>query len=214
MIAGRLRPPQRAPDEIRDAVDSVLSRPEYRQPAKGLVQRLREEIVDLLDRALTAFVGGGRGALLAWSILGLAAIALTVVAIRFAGGVTRDAYQPVDAVALRRRTAAEWRAEAEEAERTGNWRSGLRARYRALVADLAERGLVEDVAGRTSGEYRTEVAGNVPAAAKPFSGATEIFERAWYGQIPSDAGDAARFRELADEVLRSGVVVARRGERK
>lgn len=201
LAGGRLRTPQRRPDDIHDAVEAVLSREEYRAAPKSLVQRIREGIAELIEQALEAFVGGGRGALLAWLILGLAATTLAVVAVRFAGGVTRDAYQPLAAAPSRRRSAAEWRAEAEEAERAGRWRLALRARYRALVADLAEHGLVEDVAGRTSGEYRVEVATNVPKVAAPFSGATEIFERAWYGRLDTDAEDAARLRELADEVM-------------
>lgn len=197
-----MNPPGERPVQgIRDSVRDVLDRPEYRRPAKSLLDRLRELPVDILDRVLNAFLGGGRGAWLAWVILAVAVVGSIVVAVRFAGGVTRDGSRPLGSSSPRRRSAADWRAEAEAAERAGKWRLALRARYRALVADLADAGLVEDVAGRTAGEYRVEVAGNAPAAAAPFAGATEIFERAWYGQVETGADDAARFRELADDVL-------------
>jgi hypothetical protein len=55
---------------------------------------------------------------------------------------------------------------------------------------LAARGLVEEVPGRTAGEYRREVGRAVPAAAADFAGATELFEVAWYGR--SDTGAARR----------------------
>jgi hypothetical protein len=110
----------------------------------------------------------------------------------------------VPSVTTPRRGPAEWRADAEAAERAGQWRQALRCRYRALVAELADRGLVEEVAGRTAGEYRAEVAGAAPAVAAPFAGATELFERAWYGEAPTGQDEAARFRGLSDEVL-SGV---------
>ena len=54
------------------------------------------------------------------------------------------------------RTAAQWRAEAAAHDAAGRWREALRCRYRALVAELAGRGLVEEIPGRTSGEYRIQ----------------------------------------------------------
>lgn len=196
-----MSPPQRSVEEIRDSVQEVLSRPEYRPPAKSLVERLREIPLELLERALDALFGGGGGVWLAWTILALGLAAVVLLAVRFAGGVTRDATQTVAVTGRRRATAAQWRQQAEDAERAGRWRAGLRARYRALVAELAEKGLVDEVAGRTAGEYRAEVSRNVPDAATPFSGATELFERAWYGHSEPGEPDATRMRELSDEVL-------------
>jgi hypothetical protein len=99
-----------------------------------------------------------------------------------------------------RRPAAEWLADAAACEARSDWRGALRCRYRALVADLAQRGLVEEIAGRTTGEYRAAVAETLPASADLFAGATELFELAWYGDGPTDAAATARFRELADGV--------------
>lgn len=203
-LVADLPPPARSTDQVRDAVREVLSRPKYQRPRPGLVQRLRNAVVDLIERVLGALVGGGRGTVLAWAILAVAVVAIAVVIARFARGVTRDPGRGVGSVPVHRRGAAEWRADAEAAERAGQWRQALRCRYRALVADLADRGLVEEVPGRTSGEYRVEVAGSAPAVAAPFAGATELFERAWYGDAPTGRDEAARFRGLADQVL-SGV---------
>jgi Domain of unknown function (DUF4129) len=101
----------------------------------------------------------------------------------------------------RRRSAAEWRAEAEAQERAGAWREAVRSRYRALVADLAARGLVEEVPGRTAGEYRREVGEALPAVATDFAGATELFEVAWYGRSDTGAQEASQLRDLSDRVL-------------
>ena len=200
-LAADLRPPARSPGEVTGAVGEVLSRPEYQRPGPTLIQRLQRAAVDLIERIFTALAGGGRGTLIAWIILAAALIAIAVVATRFARGVTRDPGRSVPSLVLARRGAADWRADAEAAERAGHWRLALRCRYRALVAELADRGLVEEVAGRTAGEYRAEVAGAAPAVAAPFAGATELFERAWYGDRPTGEDEAARFRGLADEVL-------------
>jgi hypothetical protein len=196
-----LRPPQRPPGELRDAVAEVLAREEFQRPAPGLVQRLRNAVFDLLERALGALLDGGRATVIAWAIFAVAMLAIGFVVIRFSRGVTRDPGRGVPSVSAVRRDAADWRAEAEAAEKAGQWRLALRCRYRALVADLADRGLVEEVAGRTAGEYRADVAEAAPGVAAPFAGATELFERAWYGDRPTGSDEAARFRGLADEVL-------------
>ena len=54
---------------------------------------------------------------------------------------------------------------------------------------------------RTAGEYRAEVAETVPGVASEFAGATELFERAWYGNRPTGADEAAHFRDLETRVL-------------
>jgi hypothetical protein len=100
-----------------------------------------------------------------------------------------------------RRPAADWRAEAEAHERAGAWRPAVRCRYRALVAELAARGLVDEVPGRTAGEYRHQVRRNLPDAAADFAGATELFELAWYGRAEPGAPEASRVRELSGRVL-------------
>ena len=107
-----LRSPRLPEDGIRDSVRDVLSRPEYREPPRGLVERLRDLAAEGLERALGALVGGGRGAWLAWVILAAALTGMAIVAFRFAGGVTRDAARSAPLATVRRRSAADWRAEA------------------------------------------------------------------------------------------------------
>jgi hypothetical protein len=70
------------------------------------------------------------------------------------------------------------------------------------VADLASRGLVEEVPGRTAGEYRNEVWRNLPDAAAEFAGATELFEVAWYGRQETGAAQASHLRDLSGRILR------------
>jgi hypothetical protein len=68
------------------------------------------------------------------------------------------------------------------------------------VATLARTGAVEEVPGRTTGEYRTLVRQARPAVAEPFADATDRFERAWYGNDDVGPADAADFRTVADRV--------------
>jgi hypothetical protein len=86
-------------------------------------------------------------------------------------------------------------------ESTGDWKGGLRCRYRELVGELVARDVLRDVPGRTAGEYRTELREHAPEVAAPFSGACDLFERAWYGDLPTGRDESEHFRELADRVL-------------
>ncbi len=131
----------------------------------------------------------------------LAAIGLIVVLTRYSRSLRPDpSIRPAVDVETGR-PARDWLREAVEHERVGEWRDAVRCRYRALVAELAADGLIEEIPGRTTGEYRAFVASSVPTAAPPFAGASDLFERAWYGHRLGEAEDTDRFRDLANEVL-------------
>jgi hypothetical protein len=198
-VRATLPPPSRSSSEIRRTARAVLARPEYHRHDPNAFDRARRAITDFIGRLLAdAFRGPNLIGVLVFALL-LALI--LVVSVRVGRGVTAGGAAPMTGPTIVRRTAADWRAEAVEREREGDWRGGLRCRYRALVAELADRGLVDEVPGRTAGEYRREVAGSVPDAAADFAGATDLFERAWYGNRSTGADDSARFGSLAERVL-------------
>ena len=199
---GELPVPTHDGDDVDDAIDDILARPEFREDRPNLLERARDWVFEQLGRGLDALFRSGGGTVLGWAVV-LGAVALAVLfTIRLGRGVQRDpGLAPLRAGDAARRTAAEWRADAEANEAAGRWRAAVRCRYRALVADLAERGLIDDVPGRTAGEHRAEVEGAVPAAAADFSQASELFERAWYGNRPTGPDDTGRLRELTERVL-------------
>ena len=199
--AGELPTPQRSPDEVHRTVREVLSRREFRRESPTPIERARRWVRDQLSRLLTSLFRGDRGTVLAWIIFGGLLTVVIVLSVRFVRTVTPDPGRAIAVPVAPRRSAREWRAEAEAHERAGEWKLALRARYRSLVADLASRGLVDEIPGRTAGEYRAEVAETVPGVASEFAGATELFERAWYGNRPTGADDAAHFRDLETRVL-------------
>jgi len=107
-----------------------------------------------------------------------------------------------DAVAVdRSREPVNWRTEAEEHRRAGRFRDALRCRYRALVGDLARRGLIDEIPGRTTGEERAQLRRVTPQASKPFNAAADLFDGAWYGHRDVDAQDDDRFQEFERDVL-------------
>ena len=96
------------------------------------------------------------------------------------------------------RDATDWRSDAERFEAAGQWREAMRARYRELVRSLIDDGVLDDLPGRTTGEYRGEFVRARPTHAESFIELTELFEAVWYGGVETDAADNQRFRQLAD----------------
>lgn len=205
-----LPPPTPAGDEIRRGAEEILRRPEFQEPARSLYQRALDKLGQLLGDVIGAIVGGTSGAILAWLLLAVVVGVLVYLVVRGVqsdrrrragdGDGARVAHEADDEVG---RSFAAWDAEAARLEASGRWRDALRCRYRSLVAALAGAGVVDEVPGRTAGEYRTLVRVSRPNVDEPFAGATDLFERSWYGNEPTGPDEASTFRGLAERV-RSG----------
>lgn len=183
------------PERVRRIADAILSRPEYAATEPSLVDRARLWVLERLGRLLDLLFSGGRASLLGTVVLALAVLAMTVLAVRFLRGVRRDPERAAAVSEPAGRTAGDWLGDAARHEDARRWRDALRCRYRALVAELAAAGLVDDVPGRTSGENLAELSRRAPRAGPPFDAATRAFETAWYGGVPVDPGAV---RVLAD----------------
>lgn len=188
-------------EEARRRAQEILARDEFQPPEENVLQRALDWLDESIRSLLNTLLSGGAGSLFAWLVLGVLVAIVVVVALRVTRTVRAVPARAVVADRSPTRSPADWRAEAERHEREGDWKEGLRCRYRALVAELVARDVVRDVPGRTAGEYRMEVREHAPHIAVPFAGASELFERAWYGDFPTGPDESARFRVLADDVL-------------
>ena len=192
------------PEEIRRQADEILGRSEFDEPEPNVVERFATWVGDRFQDLIDLVAGGGVFTILAVLVL-LVGLWFLVRWLR-GRDWTRRRRPTAEGVWLdevRRRTPAEWRSEAEELEARGEWKLALRARYRALVGDLLAEGLVDDAAGRTTGELRAAVARGAPERAAAFAAASDLFDLAWYAGRPTGPDESARFRALAAEV--SGV---------
>ena len=189
----------RDPDSIRRAAHQILSEPQFRTPAESPIDRARHWVGHEVSRALDSALSGHLGLIGAAVLVGVVVLIVWLVVRAVRGHQAWTVRGP--AVASVRRPPADWLAEAAACEARGDWRGSQRARYRALVAEFARRGLVEEIPGRTTGEYRSEVAVNVPAAAGAFGGATELFELAVYGHGDAGPAEASELRALAERAL-------------
>jgi hypothetical protein len=186
---------------IRERADEILGRQEFARE-KPLLQRVLDWIGDQLSR-FSFGVGSGPGFL--GNLIGLVfivgAIVLVVVLVRSFRRVPRKPAEPeLSAEEEARRSASDWRSDAERFEAEGRWREAMRARYRELVRTLVDDNVLVDVPGRTTGEYRAELAEARPPASDPFGELTDLFEAAWYGGRDTGREENARFRELATVV--------------
>ena len=165
------------------------------------MQRALDWVLERLGDALGAVVGGGAMGVIGWLVvvaLSLGVLVLLFRLVRSVGGDRRLAEAPADDPL---RPPEDWRADAERHEANGQWKQALRCRYRSLVASLSAAGLLEEVPGRTTGEYREQLSGNLPSAAEDFGSATTLFESAWYGDRSVRREDNERLRSLGDRVL-------------
>ncbi len=193
--------PTQSPDDVRQAADDVLSRPEFRRPEPNVVEKAMAWLQERFGRVLQGLTSGDGASLIGWAVMVAAIAAIVFLLARLTRTVQVDPRRSTSVSIERARSADEWDAEAERFERDEQWKAALRCRFRALVAALVQRGQVDDVPGRTAGEYRAEVASALPEVSGAFAEATELFEDAWYGDRPTGARENARFRELAATVL-------------
>jgi hypothetical protein len=205
--ASELPSPDRSPAEVRALADEILSRSEFHQPPETLPHKVQRLFSEAVGRLLENLAGSGAGAVIAWAILAAAVGLVVVLVVRASRSVQLDPRSSPPAVMVElTRTPAEWRAEADRQEASGDWRDALRSRYRALVGELVIRDAIPEIAGRTSGEYVRDIAVTLPAAAVAFAAATELFELAWYGDEPTGPEESTRFRSLSEQVLAKQLV--------
>lgn len=209
-----LPPPVHDPQEVRDAADAILAEPRYDVPPEPLPERILGWFSEQIGKVLGSVVGSGAGTVIAWAIV-IGAVSFVVYLIVRYGRVGRielPAARRAETMVELTRSPKEWRAEAASLEAAGRWREGLRARHRALVAELVGRGVIPDQPGRTAGEYVRDVRRHLRPAAVPMAEATDLFELAWYGDRPTGPAEAARFAELELAVLAVRPELADRGE--
>jgi hypothetical protein len=179
-----------------------LSKPQYGQAGDSLVSRALQKVLEWITDLFGEVAGhspGGRGGLAILVLL----IALVVLVVVWRAGVLRTTpagSKPVFDTA-RPRTAAEYRAEAEAAAAAGSFAAAVRSRFRACVAELTERTVLDDRAGRTAYEVVGDAGRAVPALQEPLRPAALVFTEVVYGNRP---GTPERYAVVvaADEAAR------------
>jgi hypothetical protein len=191
-----------ARDEARRELRKAVYHVRDESPVRRVMDWALERLDRLLDR-IVRLVPGGTPSLL---IVILLVVALAI-AIRLGLGPTRLR----DALTDRRRgarprTAAEYRAEAEALAARGEFKEAVRARFRAIIRELEERGVLDPRAGRTAGEIAREGGAAVPFVRSHLDDAATTFDLAWYGHRGAGAAEYERVR-AADDAIRAARLV-------
>ncbi len=177
-----------------------LAGPGYERP--GLVRRGLEWLLDQLQRLP---LPEGNGSALATGVLLVVVALLLAWALRRAGGpLARRGAAAGDAVfEAGPRSAAQHRADADRAAAAGDWRTAVLERFRAVVRELEERGVVPEQPGRTAGETADAAGTRLPALAAELRAAARLFGDVRYGDHDAGPDADAGLREL-DARLRGG----------
>jgi hypothetical protein len=193
VAATALPRPQQDPAVSKAKAERILSQPQFQKAKPNIFEQVLKWLADRFGSGSGTLLHGGPGAAVAWVILAICVAAVVLVAVWATRGIQRDPEraEPGPRVEVRR-TAADWRAEAEALEARGEWKSALRCRYRGLVAELVARRVVPDLPGRTTGEHRADVGDTLPRASSEFAGASER---------PTGPEESAQFDQLADHVI-------------
>jgi hypothetical protein len=196
--------PEPPPATVRERADEILRDAQFRRSdSKSPMERLLDWLGDQISLPFTSAAGGNSviGLLIVIVFLGLLVFVLSRLRFRLPRPASDVDITDVGVETDEDRPADEWRREAESAEAAGEWKVALRARYRWMLGELFDRQVLTSVPGRTPGEYRNDVARILRDGASDFSRATDLFERAWYGNEPTGGAENRQFRECADRVL-------------
>jgi len=194
--------PPRDPAYVESTARHILREAQFRPKGQNLLQRAWHWILDQLNSLFGGSLGGPHlppQVVVVFIVAGLAVV-IAVIARRGGFGWGR---RPAKVRAKAVLTSADdvgvaasaWLDRAFAAEQAGDWREGVRCRYRALIAVAAAAGALREAVGRTAGEYLADMERDRPAAAASFAVATTIFEGVWYGRRP--AGPAQRDAMIA-----------------
>ena len=195
------------PEAVRNAARDVLSNPEFQVPRRHWWDRVLyyaahpDELVGMALQWLIDqyFAGSLRQSVLAWGLTVAFAAMCAFLIMRFTSTSSPEHVVPLsDGISgSSGQSLEELLAQAAVHESEGDWRLAMRARYAALLAQLASIGVIRRRPGRTTGEYLYEVSTNSPTAGPAFGDATRLFEWAWYGSRPIASRDVAEFVRLA-----------------
>lgn len=183
-----------------DVGRSAAAREAAHELARGrysdATRALKHTVGDGLRAALRWLLGsaqghtGATGVVVVATILVLALVVLT--GLHRLGAPRRTPGAPRDtALGGPSLTAAHLRARSAAAAASGNWTAAVLAGFRAVAAELVERGVLVAVPGLTAAELVEAVAPRVPDAAGPLRSAAAVFGAVSYGNLAAGPDDAA-----------------------
>lgn len=189
-------------DAAREAAKE-LAKPAYGQAGDNVISRVINQVMtwitDLLSNLTGQSPSGNTGVLM---LAGL--ILLVVIVVLWRAGVLRTTRGTKSQVVFegdRRQNASEYRAQAEAEATSGDYTAAVRSRFRACIAELTERTVLDERPGRTAYEAVADAGRVVPALRDPLQPAALVFTEVVYGNRPGTVERYARV-VAADDAAR------------
>lgn len=185
-------------DEARRLAERELADPIY-EDDPPLLQRIVEWLLRQLDKLageVGAFLGG-------WGLLALLipiAIIVALVLLRFGPMARRAARGEEPLFGTKRRTAAEYRREADDAFAAEDWTTCVLERFRAIIAGLEERAILTAKPGRTADEAVRDAGPLLPGLSERLGAGAVTFDDVRYGERAATQDEAVTLRELDRDV--------------
>jgi Domain of unknown function (DUF4129) len=192
-------------DEARRWARHELSDPVYAQHEPGWAERALLWLWHSLNNLnLPAGPDGTSGLVILLALVLLAVLVVWLRAGPMRGPAARARQQAVLQGSVR--TAAEHRAIADQAAAEGRWQDAVRERFRAVVRGLEERGLVDELPGRTAQEVAADAGRSLPAHRAQLREAAGVFDDVCYGSRTATAAHDAVVRRLDAQVAAATAV--------
>ncbi|WP_112277324.1 DUF4129 domain-containing protein [Lentzea terrae] len=166
-------------DEAREAAARELSNPAYVSDDPNPIERVINWVLEKLGELLAG--AGGMSGITAITIMVVVAVLIVIIVRLRIGRTARAARSRAGEVFDSELTAAEHRAAAERAAAAGDLAEAVRERFRAVVRELEQRGVLVPRAGRTVDEVAIEAGQALPVLADDLRGAAVQFDDVWYG---------------------------------
>jgi hypothetical protein len=182
-------------DEARELARRELADPVYDRERSLLgraAQWIMEQIAAFLDQA-NGVLDSRLGVALVVAIV----IAAAVVVILRTGPLARPAarwQRPL--FGDERRSADDHRRAADAAARKGDWSRAVVERFRAVVAQVEERALIETRPGRTADEAARDAGAVLPDLGSELAAGAALFDAVHYGGRRAGSADDAHLRDL------------------
>jgi hypothetical protein len=172
------------------AAREELSKRIYQQAKPSDLQRAWNAVVrwlrDAWHQITTATPGGALGFL--FILVVLAAVVVLLVRRRGASGrVRRGTDTGLETPS--ELTSSDLRKQADAYAARGDWAEAVRARLRAVVRLLEERGFLDPRPGRTAAEVAADAGAERPDLSQLLWAGALTFGEIWYGRRPATAAD-------------------------
>lgn len=186
-------------DEARELAREELLNPSYDED-EPLFSRIGNWVLEQLDGLTDAASGAVPGSVGVSVIVAIVLIVATIVVLRAGPMASSVAHRKRTVFGTDKQAAAEYRAAAEAAAVDGDWHEAAVQRFRAIVATVEERGILNESPGLTADEAARDAGSELPDLAERLRDAATLFDETLYGDHAADGSGYAMLRDLDYDV--------------